>query len=369
MLGACLVAWWAGWAWWALEASGSYVAGISWHYFVEGGHDLVHGAGLHVYAQHPELQIGPLALVVEAALSVLGAGAAKATALVLMALAGPLLVLGVGPCLPARHRTRRLAIALVVVAPAWLDLALRWGHLDDVLAMVGAVGAVRAVHAGRGVRAGLWLAFAMAAKPWAIGFVPLVVGLPAGFVAALSVGALGTLAAWSPFLIGDSGTLGALRPPVGLVPHSGLHLLGARGDRIPAWGRTLQLLLTAAVALVVALSRRWAGVLIVALATRLALDSQDNAYYIGSAALAALVFDLVGTSWTVPWTTVVTTVVLWQPYTVDYLQWQTRTSGLTRFWFAHPGVVAGLHLAWAMCAVLLVLRSPGPRAASTATAP
>ena len=356
--------WWAGWAWWALAASGSFVSGISWHFFADGGHGLVSTWGIHLYGEHPELQVGPVALLAAALLQAWGATLGKVLALTLMALAGPGMVLALSGLVGGPRKQVRLVVALLVLAPGWLDLALRWGHLDDVLAMVGAVGAVRAVHAGKGWVAGLWLAFAIGAKPWALGFVPVVLALPGEVLIALAVAGAGTCVAWAPFLIGDSRTVSALHPPVALVQHSGLHALGARGEVVPAWGRTVQLLATPAVAAVAALRGHWPGVLVIAVAVRIATDPQDNAYYIGSAAMAALVFDLVATGWLVPWTTVVTTLVLWQPYTVDYMSWRSRTSGLNHFWFAHPGTVGGLHLLWALAVTVLVMRydrqSPQP---------
>jgi hypothetical protein len=146
---------------------------------------------------------------------------------------------------------------------------------------------------------------------------------------------------------------------VALSPSSGLHTLGVRGDGIPAWGRAAQLLLAPLAALVAVLARRWAGVLLVAIAVRLALDPQDNAYYLGSAVVAAAVFDLLGTRWTVPWATLVTAVALWQPFVRDFPHRLQRTSGLTHWWFAHQGAVGWLHLAWSAGVVLLVLAAPG----------
>ncbi len=206
--------------------------------------------------------------------------------------------------------------------------------------------------------AGLALAAAVAAKPWAVGFLPLLLALPRGRWRAASAAAAGTAVAWLPFVLADPRTLGALHPPVALVPSSGLHTLGARGRVVPAWGRGAQLLLAPAVAAVAALTGRWPGVLLVALAVRLALEPQDNAYYIGSAALAAVVFDLLGTRWRFPWATAVTVVALWQPFVLDYPHRMTTTTGLTHWWFAHPGAVGVLHLAWAAAMVVLVFVVP-----------
>ena len=252
-------------------------------------------------------------------------------------------------------------IAAMVLIPAWTVLSLRWGHLDDVLALIFAVVALRAVSADRPVLAGVALALAIAAKPWAVGFLPLLLVLPWGRLRAAAVTTAGVALAWAPFVLANPRTLGALHPPVGLAPASGLHTLGARGVLVPPWGRTAQLLLSPAAATLTVLTRGLPGVLLVSMAVRLALDPKDNAYYIGSAALAAVVFDLLGTSWTIPWTTVATVILFWQPFVkgfTDIPHAVQSTTGLTQWWFAHQEAVGAIHLAWAVVVVALVFIWP-----------
>jgi hypothetical protein len=348
--------WTAAWA-----ARAWSVSGISWHFFADGGRLLVGAAGLHVYADHPELQTGPLSLGVAALLRVFPPDAAETVALVAMTAIGPLMLAVLAPIVAPARRTLRLVLAGLVLAPAWTVLSVRWGHLDDVLAMAAAVAAMRAMRAGRPVLTGLALAAAVGFKPWAIGFVPLALSLPAaGWADALGTAALGTALAWFPFVVADRATLDAMHPNVALVRSSGLHTLGVRGTVVPAWGRAAQLAAAPVMAAVAALTGRWPGVLLVAVAVRLALDPQDNAYYVGSAALAAVVFDLLGTRWTIPWTSLATVLVLWQPFVADYAHWMTSTSGLTHWWFAHPGTVGAVHLAWSVAVVALVLAMPRP---------
>ncbi|HEX2895343.1 MAG TPA: hypothetical protein VHO29_15190 [Marmoricola sp.] len=357
-------------AWWVVRDWSA--SGISWHYFADGGRLLVGPSGLHVYAHHPELQTGPLSLAVAAALRVLPAGTAETVALIAMAAIGPLLLVALAPLVRGPRPARRLLLAALVLAPAWTVLAVRWGHLDDVLAMAAAVGAIRALRAGRPLLTGLALAVAVGFKPWAVGFLPLALALPtAGWADALGAAVLGIVIAWMPFVVADRATLEAMQPDVALVRSSGLHTLGVRGTVVPAWGRTAQLVAAPVAAAFAALTGRWPGVLLVAVAVRLALDPQDNAYYVGSAALAAAVFDLVGTRWTIPWTTLVTVLVLWQPFVQDYAHRLTTTSGLTHWWFAHPGTVGAVHLAWCVAVVVLVFatsRRPAPAASSAAQA-
>jgi len=345
-------------AWWTWRAWP--VSGLSWHFFADGSRLLLHGTGLNLYAEHPELQTGPLSLAVAALLGPLPANIAKGIALIAMTAVGPLLLVALAPLVPAARRHRRMLIAAIVMMPAWTVLSVRWGHLDDVLAMALAILAVRAVCAERPVLAGAALGAAIAAKPWAVGFIPLLLALPRGRLRAAVTAAVGTGAAWAPFVLANPRTLGALHPPVGLSPASGLHALGARGTLVPAWGRALELVLSPLAALAVALAGRWPGVLLVSVAVRLALDPKDNAYYIGSAALAAVVFDLLATRWTIPWTTLGTVLILWQPFVMDFPHRLQTTTGLTHWWFANEGTVGVLHLVWSVAIVTLVFAVPRP---------
>jgi hypothetical protein len=344
-----VTAWTVWWAWHMWPSSG-----LSWHFSVDGARLLLHGSGLNLYADAPWLQTGPLSLVVAALLRPLPANVGKGVALVAMTAAGPLLIAALTPLVAPAGRHRRMFIAAIVLIPAWTVLSVRWGHLDDVLAMVFAIVALRAVSADRPVLAGVALGAAVAAKPWAVGFVLLLLVLPRGRLRAAAAAAAVTALAWAPFVLANPRTLGALHPPVGLSPASGLHALGVRGVMVPAWGRTAQLLLSPAAAAAAVLSRGLPGVLLVSVAVRLALDPKDNAYYIGSAALAAVVFDLLGTSWTIPWTTMATIIVFWQPFTRNFAHWQQSTTGLTHWWFAHQELIGAVHLTWAVAVVALV---------------
>ena len=359
--GSFVAIWTVWWAWHMWPNSG-----LSWHFSVDGAKLLLQGSGLNLYADAPWLQTGPLSLVVAAVLRPLPAATGKSLALVAMAAAGPLLVVALTPLVAPAKRRRRMLIAAIVLIPAWTVLSVRWGHLDDVLAMVFAIVALRAVSAGRPVLTGVALAAAIASKPWAVGFLPLLLLLPWGRLRAAAVAAAGTALAWAPFVLANPHTLGALSPPVGLSPASGLHTLGVRGVLMPRWGRTAQLVLAPAAATVTALTAGLPGVLLVSVAVRLALDPKDNAYYIGSAALAAVVFDLLGTGWTIPWTTLGTVIVFWQPFVADFPHALTTTTGLTHWWFAHQEAVGAIHLTWAAVVVALAFTWPHLKAREVA---
>ncbi len=368
--------WTAGWGWSRLPSSG-----VSWHFFVDGARALFGGSGLQLYAQHPDLQIGPLGFVVTELLSPLPAAAQRGAAQVVMTAVAPLLLWLLAPLVDADPPRRRLRLLLagLVLAPSWTALSVRWMHLEDVLALLLAVVAVRLVGfalredgpAWAGGAAGLALGAAMTAKPWAIGFVPILLALPlrrmlTGVVAA----ATAALAGWGPFLAAGPGTLEALHPPVPITDSSGLWTLGFRGGTVPSWGRTAQLVAAPLVGVVVALRRRWPGVLLAAVAVRLALDPQDIEYYAAGAVVGALVLDLLATRWTVPWTALVTTVVLWQPFAQDFAHRFTTEHGLALWWYTHPWPVGVVHLLWSVAAMAFALvLPPAPERLSGARAP
>ena len=74
-----LVLWPWALAWVAFQAG---MAGQSWHFFAQGGRLLfanAPGAGLQLYATHPDLQIGPLALAVSGLFRSIGPGNGEST--------------------------------------------------------------------------------------------------------------------------------------------------------------------------------------------------------------------------------------------------------------------------------------------------
>ena len=166
--------------------------------------------------------------------------------------------------------------------------------------------------------------------------------------------AAGIALVWGPFLVADSGTLTAFHPQVGISASSVLALLGYTGTVIPAWDRAAQLLAAPAAALAAVLLRAWPAALLCGVAARLALDPQDIAYYAAGAVLAAVVTDLAVAGWLLPWTSLVTAAVLWQPFVVDFAHRMQNTHGLSLWWFRHPTGVAIVHLAWAVATLALL---------------
>jgi hypothetical protein len=336
-------------------------SGLSWHFFPAGATALFGSSGLHLYADNPGYQIGPLTFVVARALALLGDANALTAAKVLMTAAGPLCIALLAPVVPPPLRGRRLWLAAFAVMPGWVVLSVRWGHLDDVLAMVLLVLTLRSVLRRRAVWAGAFLALAAASKPWAIDAAPLLLGLDRRtWKHAYGTLVAGVALAWGPFVLAAPSTLQAMTPSVLMAPGSGLWALGVRDHIVPAWDRTVAFVAAIGVALVAQLRGRWAGVLVAALAVRIALDPQDNAYYLGGLVIAAAVYDLLGTRARIPWLTLVTTAVFWQPFTADYANRLTTTSGWVHWWWANPEAVGYLHLAWCVAVVVLVLAGPRP---------
>jgi hypothetical protein len=348
--GVAVVAWTA---WWVHGQA--HPSGISWHFFRDGADGMLAGSGLHVYAQHPTLQIGPLAFLVASAIGAVAGSHALGLAQLVMVLGLGVVVGLLAWLLPPAGRAWRVLLGGLVLAPAWTVLAVRWTHLDDVLALVLITVGLWGTRQGRGhpALAGLALAGACAAKPWAVIALPLLLLLPTRVRwRAVAYALVGTAVAWLPFLMADPGTLSALHPQVRVADSSVMWWLGYHGTYLPAWDRLAQLAGAPLVALMAVWRRSWPGALLAGVAVRLVLDPQDIAYYAAGAVLAALVLDLFGRRSRVPWTALVTAVALWQPFVVDYSRRIELSSGVSLWWYRNPGSVAAIHLVWAGLAVL-----------------
>ncbi len=127
-------------AWALLQSVGRL---YSWHYFVTGGVALLQpgaaGSGLHVYAAHPELQMGPLTLVVAAFIVGISGpfnvflAALAMTALGALTLKFLLTLRATLRGAPISPRTACYTGLLLI--PAWSVLSVYYGHLDDALAL------------------------------------------------------------------------------------------------------------------------------------------------------------------------------------------------------------------------------------------
>jgi hypothetical protein len=281
--------------------------GQSWHFVATGARSLfclqhprgVQPCGLHLYAEHPDVQIGPLSLLAAVPAVLLRHADGFDLARLGMAVAGLVILVLVegGAGRPdARADAARLRVRVTLAAlaffPAWADLAVGFGHLDDVLALLFTVAAVRAVVLRRPRAAGWLLAMATLSKPWALAFLPLLGGLPAGSRRpALARAVVPVAAAALPFLLADRGTLRAAGFRIPNAPSSVLRLLGV-SDATPPWDRPAQLAIGLGLGMLAVRRGRWPAVVMIAAATRIALDPQVYSYYTASLLVGTLIWDL-----------------------------------------------------------------------------
>ncbi len=301
--------------------------GGAWAFFVQGtsllftGHDgaSARPAGLHLYASYPQLQIGPAAYPVAGVLRQLGPDHGLVAAQVVMTAMGLAVIamtqriaVTARPELTSAPRRLRLVLlaAGAVFVVAWQELAVAFGHLDDVMALTCAVAAVciwvtgRAAQRRRAVMTGLAIGLAAAAKPWALGFLPVLflprqAADPPGrdlTARALAVGSAAAVfaAAWLPFFIADPGTVGALHFKIVNAPNSALRALGVTDPSTPSWDRPAQIALGCALGAVAIARRRWPAVILLAAGARIALDPGVHTYYTPEVMAGALLWDLIG---------------------------------------------------------------------------
>jgi hypothetical protein len=333
----------------------AHSAGQSWHFFAEGGRLLFSGGaagGLHVYATHPVLQMGPLALAVSAVLNMLGTGTGRVVALVAMSATGLPLLAAVWRLVPAPERLRRgrLLTGGLVFLPVWTELTTHFGHLDDVLALSLSVAAVHAVSRRHPVWAGLALAAAADAKPWAAAFVVLLLALPRrDRWPALGAFVTGVAVAWLPFVAADPHTLMAARFVIPNDYSSALRVIGVNSAGTPWWDRSAQLALGLAGGYLAVRRGRWPAVILIVLAVRILLDPGVYAYYTSGVLLGTLMVDLLISRWRLPWTTAVAAALLYAArFTHVLFPFTLHELGLLRTLFAIgvPVLVLGLPARW-----------------------
>lgn len=302
------------------------VVGNAWRFFPEGAHLLLasgNGGGVHLYAAHPNLQIGPVAFVVSLPFTVLPTGISRDAGLAFMTLLGlPVIILLcrlIGP--GTRHRLRKIAICGFLAAPTWAEVAVRAGHLDDVLALFFGVAALSSRLRGHRVATVLLVAAAADSKPWAVAFAVLALDADRSFrdnVKLLGLLAVAVALPWSPFLLGDLQTLRTAHFTIPNSPASGLRALGWNGPRTPTWDRPVQFALGTAAAAVAILRRRPGAVLLLGVCARLLLDPKVYAYYSAGLLVGAVAFDLTVTRWPIPVVTIAATLLVFLPtYLLD----------------------------------------------------
>lgn len=285
--------------------------GYSWHYFVQGSTLLFHGAspsapagGLDLYANYPQLQIGPFTFAVAEILRHLGGSDGFVAAGAFMTVVG-LLVLYVIERIAERLRPdlagddRMHATMLIggsVFMIGWTDLSIAIGHLDDVLALALAVLALWAATADLPAIAGICIGLSADAKPWALVFLPLILAVPPHTRRhAATWTALAVVLAYLPFVIADPHTVSAASAfTITNEPSSALRAIGVSDPGTPGWDRPAQIALGCVLGAVAVRRRRWPALLLLGVGARIALDPGVYGYYTAGVLLGALLWDVLG---------------------------------------------------------------------------
>jgi hypothetical protein len=314
--------------------------GIAWIFFVKGssllftGHFGAHSrpGGMHVYASYPGLQIGPLAFAAAQVLRRLGPDQGIVVAQLVMSAIGLVTLvvirrivlttrpeLGVPPGLDWTF-----LVGGAIFMPAWTELAVAYGHLDDALALLLAALALWAAISGHPVVTGLAVGLATDAKPWALIFLPILLlsagmrqwrapdraarpvraSIAAWLLASASAAAVIALA-WLPFFIVVPQTTRALHYAIYNLPDSGLRALGVSTAMTPPWDRQAQILIACLLGAAAIWRHRWPAVILLGTGARIALDPGVHSYYTPGILVGALIWDLIGARRPLPvWTTI-----------------------------------------------------------------
>lgn len=253
--------------------------------------------GLHLYAVHPDIQIGPLAIVAVGVLRTLFLGhtaiavGVAAVALLLLtlrsverlALQEGVVDEGARTCVLVGGSA--LAAVYAVVVPGS-------GHVDDLAAMGALVAALAAARAGGGLATGLWLAVAVGCKPWGLFAAAMILLLPGrARRSALAAVMLGGLVCWAPFLLAAPSALGALAHFSIPATFGSLPLQLGYG-RAPSWVRPAQFAVATALIGACVRYRRPDLVLLAVAVARLTLDAGAFPYYDAELVLGCLIADV-----------------------------------------------------------------------------
>jgi hypothetical protein len=288
-------------------------SGYSWHFFADaatllvGGHppgDALPG-GLHLYANYPQFQFGPLTLLLATAARLFTSDGGWIVVVWTMTLCGfavlYLIELLVGMLRPDIDASPKAKLITMLIGggsflTSWELLAVHFGHLDDVLALVLIAATAVLVAARDATLAGVCAGLAVDAKPWALACVCVLLALPGrerwrGLVVAVLVIAV----AWLPFELADPRTLTAAGTfAIPNVAASALRALGVHTSGTPSWDRIAQVALGCALGAVAVIRRRPAAVIALGIGARLLLDPSVYTYYTAGLAMGLLLWDLTG---------------------------------------------------------------------------
>lgn len=319
--------------------------GFSWHYLRTGGELLYAGrhrpdGGLNLYAHHPDLQMGPLSFLAAGLFNPFPEPVGQFLAAALMSLLG-LVILVVAGRSAAWHflgtgtnhqRLRqRVLIAGLAFIPMWIEVAVRFGHLDDVLALFFTTLAVRSLTRGNAAATGALLALAMDSKPTALAFLPLLFALPRSqwLRAGAWCAALVALV-WLPFFLDAPDSFAAAQFTIPNQPASALRWLGVEDPRTPPWDRPAQAAAGLALGGIAVWRGRWPAVVLLGAGARIALDPSVYTYYTASVLLGTLLWDVIGQRRLVPWWSWIALITL---YGTVFAVPDDATRGLVRLGF------------------------------------
>jgi hypothetical protein len=283
---------------WLFAGHGSYYS--DWHFFVAGAASLTgggSGGGLHVYASHPYLQYGPLALLFAVPVRLIGPDAGWALGSAICMALGVLTVWMIERAAIAVGVQARLRPAILVggvfFLKAWCSAAVSAGHPDDVIALTAVAAGVLGVARGRWMTASVAIGCAAAAKPWGLLAIALAAAVPGRRLRGLALAAAVAVTPWLPFVIADPHTIdvGSFHLPVN--PGSTLVWLGAHVWSTPAWPRLAQFLVAAGLTAWALVRKRWELIPVIAFAVRINLDPLVTSYYPAGVLLGALVWDVI----------------------------------------------------------------------------
>ena len=308
-----------------ISLAGGVVAGGrgDWNEFVAAGGSLLGRDGLHFFVRHGDVQTGPLSLVLARLFAF-----TPRNGFVLCTIASAALGLVAIHCLEAAHKSTRgidrrgteltTLVGGIVVVFWWAKLG-GYGHLDDALVLTAAAASVLLIRRNRRIVAAVLIGIAIATKPWAVIFLPLTFGtfgaVRARLKPVLIASVIGALF-WAPFVLAAPKTLSSLRPTVNVAADSVIRLFGFSSNDVPAWLRSAQLSGALAVAAIAMWRGRAGGVILAAIAVRLATDPGTWSYYTAGFVLGALAWDLIETDRVVPVMTLCATAALLPPWIV-----------------------------------------------------
>jgi hypothetical protein len=276
---------------------------------------LFDGTGLTLYAHHPEIQIGPIALLAGTVLDVvsfgqLDIGAVVAALCMLVVLARTVESLAREAGAAADDVGICIAAGGSLTAVSWEIVVPGWGHLDDLAAILALVACIRALRADRAIQAGALMAIAGGCKPWALFAAAALFVLPGRVSRTRAIAAfvLHVGACWLPFLVEAPETVERLsafqiQASIGSLPHA----LGY--GQAPRWIRSAQLISASVSIGFCVRSRRCDLVLLCMAVCRLVLDGGTYPYYGALLVVACWVCDAVAaaerrrSAWLIPTTT------------------------------------------------------------------